>query len=300
MRHKLDVLYKDIRSVPAFSAKIAEFLRQNDLHSKNRRITKKIFPRRRVIARFPFDVWMADTINFDRFNYQNDRYAFIIVMIDCFTRKVWAVPVKFIDAAHSSDTFETVFKTLERYPTHLVTDKGTEFFNDQVKLVLENYGVNHYAIPTKTKSKASLAERVIRTIESRLGRYMQLHNKNRWIDILDEIIANYNETPHKTTGYKPNDINETNQLKIYRKLYNNIPTEPRLHLGDKVRIKIEKRMFEKGYTQNWSDEIYVVTKVRDSQGVVWYRVSTFDNEQKPGIYYYYQLNLVSSKKRTKE
>ena len=58
-------------------------------------------------------------------------------------------------------------------------------------------------------------------------------------------------------------------------------------------------MFEKGYTQNWSDEIYVVTKVRDSQGVVWYRLSTFDNEQKPGIYYYYQLNLVSSKKRTK-
>ena len=105
---------------------------------------------------------------------------------------------------------------------------------------------------------------------------------------------------HSTTGYKPNDVNETNQKKLYRKLYNNLPTEPRLKLGDKVRIKIEKRMFEKGYTQNWSDEIYVITKILDSQGVVWYRVSDFDGGQEPSIYYYNQLNLVSSKKPLKK
>ena len=282
--------------MPAFSAKIADFLRENELHSKNRRITKKKFPRRRIIARFPFDVWMADTINYEKFKYQNDRYAYIVVMIDCFTRKLWTVPMKRIDAEHAADAFESVFKTLERWPTHLVTDHGTEFFNETVTNVFENYGVNHYDLPTKSPSKASMAERVIRTLKTRLARYMQLNKTRRWIDVLDEIVANYNETPHKTTGHKPNDVNETNQKKIYRKLYNDFPTEPRLKLGDKVRIKIEKKKFEKGYTQNWSDEIYIITKILDSQGVVWYRVSTFDGGQLPSIYYYYQLNLVSSKK----
>lgn len=286
--------------MPAFSAKIADFLRQNDLHSKNRRITKKKFPRRRIIARFPFDVWMADTVVYLNLKSYNDNYSYIIVMIDCFTRKVWAVPTKQITRDHASDAIESVFKTLERFPTHFVTDRGMEFWNDESRAVFKNYGINHYSIPTKSESKASMVERVIRTIKTRLARYMQLKKTNRWIDVLDEIVENYNQTPHSTTGYKPNDVNETNQKKLYRKLYNNLPTEPRLKLGDKVRIKIEKRMFEKGYTQNWSDEIYVITKILDSQGVVWYRVSDFDGGQEPGIYYYNQLNLVSSKKPLKK
>lgn len=296
MRQKLDVLYTDIRSVPAFSAKIAEFLRQNDLHSKNRRIVKKKFPRRRIIARFPFDVWMADTINYEKTKYFNDRYAYIVVMIDCFTRKLWAVPMKKIDGAHAADAFDSVFKTLDTFPTHLVTDHGSEFFNDSARTVFENYNVNHYDIPTKSLSKASMAERVIRTLKTRLARYMQHKQTKRWIDVLGEFVENYNQTPHSSTGYKPNEINETNQMKLYKKLYNNLPAVSRLKIGDKVRTLKDKKLFEKGYTQNWSDEIYVITNVLDSQGIVWYHLSTFDGTKLSGIFYYHQLNLVSSEK----
>ena len=291
------MLYNDIRSVPAFSAKIADFLREHDLHSKNRRITKKKFPRRRIITRFPFDVWMADTINYLKHKRENDNYAYIVLMFDCFTRKLWAVPMKKIDAEHTADAFQSVFKNLPKTPTHLVTDNGTEFFNSAVAEIFDEYGVNHYATPSKSPSKASMAERVIRTIKTRIARFMQLKKNKRWIDVLDELVKNYNETPHASTGYKPNDINESNQKKLYKKMFNNLPTISRLKLGDKVRVLIKKNLFEKGYTQNWSDEIYVISKVLNSQGVVWYRVSTFDGKQQQDIYYYNQLNLVSSQKR---
>lgn len=217
-------------------------------------------------------------------------------MIDCFSRKLWVKPMKRIDAEHTADAFQTVFKNLPKTPTHLVTDNGTEFFNSSVADIFEEYGVNHYAIPSKTPSKASMAERVIRTIKTRIARYMQLKQTNRWIDILDELVQNYNETPHSSTGYAPNAVNEKNQMKLYHKLYNDLPTESRLNVGDKVRTLLKKTLFAKGYTQNWSDEIYIITKVLDSQGVVWYRVSTFDGKQQPDIYYFNQLNLVSSKK----
>ena len=217
-------------------------------------------------------------------------------MIDCFTRKLWTIPMKKIDAEHTADAFQTVFKNLSQTPTHLVTDQGTEFLNSEVGDIFDEYGVNHYSTPSKSPSKASMAERVIRTLKTRISRYMQLNQNNRWIDVLDELVKNYNETPHSSTQYAPNAVNKSNQMKLYRKLYSDLPTESRLNLGDKVRILRNKLWKEKGYTQNWSDEIYIITKVLDSQGVVWYRVSTFDGKQQPNIYYYNQLNLVSSKK----
>ena len=67
----------------------------------------------------------------------------------------------------------------------------------------------------------------------------------------------------------------------------------KLKVGDKVRKIREKTLFEKGYTQNWSDEIYKIVDVRQSNGICWYILRTLANEEVTGIWYDYQLNLVS-------
>ena len=94
MKEALEKLYTDIKSAPSYSAKINDFLRDNNVHSVHRRILKKTFPRRKVIARFPFDIFMADLIEYPRLKFQNNRYVYILIMIDCFTKKVWAVAMK--------------------------------------------------------------------------------------------------------------------------------------------------------------------------------------------------------------
>ena len=63
---------------------------------------------------------------------------------------------------------------------------------------------------------------------------------------------------------------------------------------DKVRKIIDKDLFEKGYTANWSDEIYKIKEIRQSNGVCWYYLVSLDEKPVDGIWYYYQLNLVSS------
>ena len=55
---------------------------------------------------------------------------------------------------------------------------------------MQRYGINHYSTPTQTKWHASIAERAIRTIKIRISRYMQKTKTKRWIDILDQVIAN--------------------------------------------------------------------------------------------------------------
>ena len=292
----LDKLYTDISSAPSFSSKIEAYLRSNAVHSKHRRIIKRKFPRRKVISRFPFDLFMADLIEYPQLRYHNSNYRFILVVIDCFTRRVWAVPMKYKTAQWTADAFDSIFKTFDKFPVHVVTDRGLEFYNSQVRKVFLNYGINHYSIATKSKWKASMVERVIRTLKTRLQRYFTKNNTKKWIDVLDQFVANYNATPHSAHGLPPQDVSHKSHKDVYKRLYPDISlkTDCRLKEGDKVRKIIDKDLFEKGYTANWSEEIYKIKEIRQSNGVCWYYLSSLDDRPVDGIWYYYQLNLVSS------
>ena len=124
LQDELDRLYTDIRSVPSYSAKINDFLRKNHVHSVHRRIVKKTFPRRRIIARFPCDIWMADLIEYPQYKFNNRQYVYILVLIDCFSKKVYAAPMKDKTKQWSVKAFESIFIHLNDFPTHIVTDGG--------------------------------------------------------------------------------------------------------------------------------------------------------------------------------
>ena len=124
LQDELDRLYTDIRSVPSYSAKINEFLRKNHVHSVHRRIVKKTFPRRRIIARFPYDIWMGDLIEYPHYKFNNRQYVYILVLIDCFSKKVYAAPMKDKTKQWSVKAFESIFIHLDEFPTHIVTDGG--------------------------------------------------------------------------------------------------------------------------------------------------------------------------------
>ena len=124
LKDALDKLYEDIESAPSYSAKIEQYLRNNVVHSRHRRITKKVFPRRRVISRFPFDIFMADLIEYPKLKFQNNQYVFILVLIDCFTRKIWVAPMKRKNAQWTADAFESISKKFDEFPLHIITDRG--------------------------------------------------------------------------------------------------------------------------------------------------------------------------------
>ena len=81
---------------------------------------------------------MADLIEYPKYKNQNSNYRFILVIIDCFTKYIWTVPMKFKTAQWTSEAFESVFKTFDKFPVHIVTDRGLEFYNVQVQKVFQN------------------------------------------------------------------------------------------------------------------------------------------------------------------
>ena len=158
-----------------------------------------------------------------------------------------------------------------------------------------NYDINHYKIPTKTKWKASIVERVNRTIKSRLQKYFHKNGTKNWIDVISKVVQNYNDTPHSSIGVAPNQVTESNRKQVYKRLYPDLGlrTVCKLKEGDRVRKILNKDIYEKGYTKNWSEEIYIIENIKQSNGVCYYYLKDHANNSLPGIYYYYQLNLVS-------
>ena len=126
LNDKLTKLYEDIKSAPSYSAKINDFLRYHDVHSKHRRIVKRIFPRRRIIARCPFEILQMDLIvyNQDDIVHANGNYSYILVMIDVFTKFVWVREMKFKDAKWSSESIQSILDDLPEQPVHIISDHG--------------------------------------------------------------------------------------------------------------------------------------------------------------------------------
>lgn len=67
---------------------------------------------------------MADLIEYPQYKYQNRQYVYILIVIDCFTKKVYAVPMKKKSMQWTADAFESIFKTMNEFPIHLITDGG--------------------------------------------------------------------------------------------------------------------------------------------------------------------------------
>ena len=82
-------------------------------------------------------------------------------------------------------------------------------------------------------------------------------SKNVYIDKLDYIVNEYNNTYHRTIRIKPIDVKGNTYTKIHKEVDDN---NPKFKVGDHVRISKYKNIFGKGYTPNWSGEVFVIKK----------------------------------------
>ena len=97
---------------------------------------------------------------------------------------------------------------------------------------------------------------------------MTTFSKNVYFDVLDDIVNKYNNTVHRTIKVKPIDVTSDSYAE-YNKDSN--VTKPKPKVGDHVRISKYKNIFAKGCTQNWSEEVFVVSKIKDAvpRTVLW-------------------------------
>ena len=90
---------------------------------------------------------------------------------------------------------------------------------------------------------------------------MTATSKSVYCDVLDDVVNKYNNTKHSTIKMKPIVV-KNNDKRVY--IDENNKKDSRFKVGDRVRISKFKNIFAKGYSPNWSKEIFIVNKVNDT------------------------------------
>ena len=111
------------------------------------------------------------------------------------------------------------------------------------------------------EGKSVVAERFIRTLKNKIYKYMTAISKNVYIDKLDDIVDEYNNTYHRTIKMKPVDVKDNTYIDFKKEINDK---DPKFKVGDPVKISKYKNIFAKGYTSNWSEELFVIKKVENA------------------------------------
>ena len=121
--------------------------------------------------------WQADLANMSRMSKVNDKYRYLLCIIDVFSKFAWVVPIKNKTGKTLVDAFKSVLKS-GRSPKSLQTNKGTEFKNKDFQNFLKSRKI-HIFTTENPETKASIVERFQRTLKSRMWKYFTHHRTLR-------------------------------------------------------------------------------------------------------------------------
>lgn len=197
---------------------------------------------------------------------QNQGYNTILTAIGINNRIGYAIPMKGKSATESARAINELIKqsTEKGHPFYFVeSDNGKEFVNKLVQSVLAKYDINHITAQEGDHNAMGKIERFNRTLKAMIGKYMTTNNTTKWIDVLPQIVENYNSSYHKAIKTEPDKVDNNKEQEIMdESLVDAIDrlSEIDLEIGDKVRVPNKKGHFQKE-GQNFSNGIYTVETI---------------------------------------
>ncbi|VDO29412.1 unnamed protein product [Brugia timori] len=209
------------------------------------------------------ETWQMDLMDFQKFKRKNSGHTFVLLVIDIFSKFIWLYPLKDKTGLEVAKALQDIIRSCPfGPPKNLQADEGKEFINVHCKEIYKKEKINFYHVYTHLK--AAIAERAIRTIKSKLYRYFTAKGSYKWTGILQDIAREYNKRIHRTTGMAPVKVKtREDEKKVFD--YLKVPKFPvklpKYKVGDMVRISKYKAIFDKGYTPNWSTELFTIHKI---------------------------------------
>ena len=200
------------------------------------------------------------------------RNQVFIIVIDLFSKYAWVVPLK-----------KSILDSRKRKPNKIWVDQGSEFYNSLFKQWLKENHIEMYS--TYNEGKSVVAEIFIRILRNKIYKHMIAVSKNVYFDVLDDIVDEFNNTYHTAIKMKMVDV-KSDSYAEYNVNYNEKNLKSKV--GDHVKILEYKTIFVKRYTPNWSEEIFVISKIKNT--VPWtYVISDLNDKEIVGTSYEKQL-----------
>ena len=248
---------------------------------------KRKFKTRKVIVNHIDEIWSADLVFMDKLSKWNKGFKYLLTVIYVFSKFAWAIPLKDKKGSSITTAFADIVKKYKRKPKYLWVDKGSEFYNKTFKEWLLQNDIELYS--TFNEGKAVVIERLNRTLKSRMYKQFTIQNNTIWYNIVDKLVNDYNNTKHSSIKMTPVEASKKkNEGTVYFNLYGDMEqssSKPKFKIGDKVRIsKYKRKVFDKGYTPNWTEEVFTVDKIQSTVPVT-YKLKDLNDEEIRGSFY---------------
>ena len=257
----------------------------NELHKP---IIRK-FNKGKVYSSFKDNIWGVDLADMHILSKFNKGIKYLLCVIDLFSKYVFVVPLKDKKGVSIVNGFQSILNKSKRKPNKIWVDRGSEFYNASFKKWLQDNDTVMYS--TNNEGKFVVAERIIRTLKSKIYKYMTSISKNVYIDKLNTIVNKYNNTYDTTIKMRPIDVKDNTYINTNKEINYK---DPKFKVGDYVRISKYKNIFSKGCMPNWSEKVFVVDKIKNT--VSWtYVINDLNGEEITGTFYENELQKTNRK-----
>ncbi len=294
-----NLLYKkcknQIKNITLSDIKL--WLEKQDSYSLHKAVKYK-FQRRSILVSHIDDTWQIDLVDMIKLKRQNKGHCYLLTCIDVFSKFAWVIAIKNKQAKTVTDAFKSILLNSKRKPNKIHSDKGSEFKSNLFQELLKNKNIKFYT--TENETKACVVERFHRTLKMRMWKYFTHKNTKQYINILSDLVSAYNNSFHRSIQMAPIEVTKNNSKIVFLNLYKNKiekkKPSSKFKVNDKVRISKAKKLFAKGYEHNWSDELYVITKIDTNQDPFLYFLCDFKKEPVIGTFYEQELQKITQKK----
>ncbi len=235
--------------------------------------------------------YCIDLIDMQKYKWHNNNNGWILVCLDSFTRFLSLVALKKKTGIYTAEALKKALKEMSRggrkYANQVISDNGREFLNSHVQAVFSKHKIHHYT--SSTQQKAFMCERVIKEIKLKLFKWFTLKNTKRWVDLIEQLAINHNNTLHSSHQMKPKDVNERNSGIAFSRMYKRLVQSPRkphkYQISSLVRISGKRLIFRKSYHPGFSRRIFRIKAIKNTWPVYSYILETADTNEELGSSY---------------
>jgi len=215
-----------VRALKRYSGRLEKdvrrFLSQQDAYMLHKP-TRIRFPRRKTYSKGIRDFYQVDLVDVSSLSSFNNGMRFILVCIDVFNKKAFAVGIKTNAARDVTQAFERIISMDQKPPTMTQSNKGTKLLNLTFQVMLRRHGILFYTSENEDL-KASVVERFNRTLKTKMYRHFTYANPRRYVDDLDDLVHSYNNTYHRSIRMAPVEVGPRNEDQVRARLY---PAKPK-------------------------------------------------------------------------
>ena len=212
--------------------------------------------------------FQIDLTFFNKYTNQNNGYYVLFTAININTRFVYAY-------ASKNKTMDIIFKFLTDMENkneidNITCDKGSEFVNNKFISFCDDNNIGLFLVKGDSH-KLGIINRFHRTLKEKITKYFIAYDTVNWVDAIDDIIKNYNNTFNRGIGTTPNDMNgfdEINLIEEKKAKTEEIRNKSKFNLNNKIRILEDKKLFDDKMTPKYSNDIYDIVKMNKNNMVV--------------------------------